>query len=52
VTDPRNEPNPSSLNDKRRYPAYAFGLKEIPADFDDPLPPEIEAAFYDGAVEP
>lgn len=31
--------------DKPRKPAHAFGLKEIPADFDDPVP-EIEEMFY------
>jgi antitoxin (DNA-binding transcriptional repressor) of toxin-antitoxin stability system len=31
--------------DKPREPAHAFGLKEIPANFDDP-DPEIEEMFY------
>ena len=31
--------------DKPREPAHAFGLKEIPDDFDDP-DPEIEEMFY------
>ena len=31
---------------KPRRPAHAFGLKEVPADFDDPLPREIEDSFY------
>jgi len=30
---------------KPRRPAHALGLTEIPADFDDPLPPEIAASF-------
>lgn len=31
--------------DKPRRPAHALGLKEIPANFDDPLPPDIAEAF-------
>ena len=34
-----------------RTPAHAMGLKEIPADFDDPVP-EIEAMFHDGPIFP
>jgi prevent-host-death family protein len=31
--------------DRPRRPAHALGLKKIPANFDDPLPKEIAAAF-------
>jgi prevent-host-death family protein len=36
---------PVPRRDKPREPANALGLKEIPANFDDP-DPEIEEMFY------
>lgn len=37
---------PAPQRGKPRRPAHALGLKEVPVDFDDPLPAEIEDAFY------
>lgn len=31
---------------KPRRSAHALGLKQVPADFDDPSPAEIEDIFY------
>ena len=39
-------PIPSSSDDKRRPVGLAKGSFQIPPQFHEPLPPEIETAFY------